>query len=140
MKKSIIYRHLRRRLLSCNSVSLPVIVASILFGIAFLLENPVAIVINLLYFIIILEVTRMVDEYIRSPDHRVKIRYLVDAAIIASLREIIIIVVDSHHLLNNTRSLEVYGCITLSLMVLRYISMKISPDLLDIKFNKSLTR
>jgi uncharacterized membrane protein (DUF373 family) len=82
----------------------------------------------------------MIDEYIRSPDHRVKIRYLVDAAIIASLREIIIIVVDSHHLLNNIRSIEIYGYITLSLMVFRYISMKISPDLLDIKFNKSLTK
>ena len=139
MKKSVVYRHLRQRFLSCNSVSLPVIVASILFGVAFFLENPVMIVINLLYFIIILEVTRMIDEYIRSPDHRVKIRYLVDAAIIAALREIIIIIVDSHHLLENIKSLEIYGCITLALMLLRYISMKISPDLLDIKFAKHLT-
>ena len=125
MKKSIVYRHLRTRFLSCNSVSLPVIAATILFGIAFLLENPVVIVINLLYFIIILEVTRMIDEYIRSSDHKVEIRYLVDAAIIASLREIIIIIVDSHHLLNNIQPLFIYGCITLSLMLLRYISMRI---------------
>lgn len=123
-----IYRHLRLRFLSCSSVSLEVLVASVLFGIALLLNNPIQIVINLLYFIIVLEVTRMIVEYIRSPKHRVKIRYLVDAAIIATLREIIILIVDSHHILDHIANLILYSSGVVFLMLVRYLSMKVSPD------------
>jgi uncharacterized membrane protein (DUF373 family) len=115
-----------------DSVSIEVFIASVLFAIS-MLVNSTIIIINLLYFIIILEVTRMVVEYIKYPSHRVYIRYLVDAAIIASLREVIIIIVDSHNIEKNVNIIEIYFIITAVLMILRFVSMKLSPDEIELK-------
>jgi uncharacterized membrane protein (DUF373 family) len=99
--------------------------------------NPIAIVINLLYFIIILEVTRMVVEYIRSPEHRVKIRYLVDASVVAILREIII-VVDSHHMTEYLMNLIIYVVLLFVILIARYTVMKITPDGMELPFRKGV--
>ena len=123
----IVYRHLRRTILSCKSVGLELFTAILLFGLACLFD-PINVILKMMYFLIILEITRMVIEYIKSPNHRVKIRYLVDASIIASLREVIIIIVDSKNITNNTSSLIVYGIVTALFILLRLVVMKISPD------------
>ena len=59
----VIYRHMTQKLFSCTSVYLEVIVATILFTLALYVNDPIKVVINLLYFIIILEITRMIVEY-----------------------------------------------------------------------------
>lgn len=128
----LIYRHMRKSLFNCNSVSLEVTIAAILFGIA-LIFSHIAVVINLLYFIIILEITRMIVEYIKSPTHRVKIRYLVDAAIVAVVRELIIIIVDSHKLVEHLLALKIYFGILFGLLIARIIVLKISPDGFEFK-------
>ena len=133
-----VYRHLTQKLFSCTSVYLEVIVASILFALAMYVKDPISVVINLLYFIIILEVTRMVIEYIRSPEHRVKIRYLVDASIVAVLREIIIIVVDSHNMYEHLFQLALYIPLLFITLSARYIVMKITPDGMELPFRKGV--
>ena len=67
-----IYRHLRRHLVHYNSVTIGLFIASILFMLAIYINNPILVITNTLYFVIILEVTRMFVEYAKSPDHRVK--------------------------------------------------------------------
>lgn len=124
----IIYRDLRKRFNNCSSVSLEVVVAIILFSVGSLVFSPIQIIIQMLYFIIVLEITRMVIEYIKSKEHRVKIRYLIDAAIIAGIREIIIIIVDSHKILQHTQELVIYGTMTFVLLVLRIMAIFGSPD------------
>lgn len=70
----------------------------------------------------------MVVEYIKSADHRVKIRYLVDASIIAVLREVIIFIVDAHALEEHFNILTIYAMILTFLVGLRYAVMKLSPS------------
>jgi uncharacterized membrane protein (DUF373 family) len=128
-----IYRDLRKRFNNCTSVSVEVFVAILLFGVGSLFFSLVQIIIQLLYFIIVLEITRMVIEYIKSKEHRVKIRYLIDAAIIAGIREIIIIVVDSHKIQEHVNQLVIYGLITFVLLIMRVIAIFGSPD--EVKCN-----
>jgi uncharacterized membrane protein (DUF373 family) len=128
------YRHMRKNLFNSKSVSMEVTLALILFSIA-LMYSHISVVINLLYFIIILEITRMIVEYIKSPTHRVKIRYLVDAAIVGDIRELIIIIVDSHKLAEHLFALETYFAILFALLIVRVIVLKISPDGFEYKSN-----
>lgn len=133
---STLYKYIRRRLVSCNSVSLEVTLALIIFIFALFVSNPIAVIIDILYFIIILEVIRTVVEYVRSAEHRVKIRYLVDATIVATLREIIIITVDHEKLVEHIYQLSVFGISFFVMLFARYLVMKYSPDSLDESFNK----
>jgi uncharacterized membrane protein (DUF373 family) len=114
-------------LFSCKSVGLELLVAICLFICALFLD-PILVITKALYFLIILEITRMVVEYIKSNTHRVKIRYLVDASVIAVLREVIILVVDSHHLEEHFNILSIYGFLLTFLIGLRYAVMKLSPS------------
>jgi uncharacterized membrane protein (DUF373 family) len=127
---------MRTKLFTCRSVALEVILALVLFVYAVLTETIVKTIIDILYFIIILELVRMVVEYIKSPTHRVKLRYLVDAGIIAVLREIIIIVVDKHSLNQNLLPLKVYAVSVFVLIALRYTVMKITPNEYESEYKK----
>lgn len=132
----LIYRYIKKRLFSCDNVSLQVTAAMLFFAIGIFFTNPVTVVINLLYFVIILEVTRMIVEYIQSRNHRVKIRYLVDASFVAIFREIIIIIVDSHHLSEHWKILAVYISLSFVVLFIRYLVMKISPDEYESEYQK----
>lgn len=127
MSSKLIYRHLRMSILSCRSVGLELVVALDLFIMAFFYD-PIMVITKMLYFLIVLEITRMVVEYIKSKTHRVKIRYLVDASIIAVLREVIIFIVDAHSLEEHFNILTIYGFILTFLMAFRFVAMKISPS------------
>jgi uncharacterized membrane protein (DUF373 family) len=128
----------RIKLFYTNTVSIEVSIAIILFLISLTLFTPIEIIIKLLYFIVILEITRMVVEYIRSDNHRVKIRYLVDAVIIAIIREILIIIVDSHNLSNNFSNLITYILLEFTFIILRIIVMKATPDDLESCYKKDI--
>lgn len=128
----------RIKMFYTNTVSIEVSIAIILFLISLTVFTPIDIIIKLLYFIVILEITRMVVEYIRSDNHRVKIRYLVDAVIIAIIREVLIIIVDSHHLLINKNNLFVYIILLFIFIILRIIVMKSTPDDLELCYKKEI--
>ena len=68
-----------------------IIISVILFGIAVLTGSILEFIINMLYFIIFLEIVRAVSNFIR--EQKIKITLLIDAFIILTLREFIVNVV-----------------------------------------------
>jgi uncharacterized membrane protein (DUF373 family) len=74
-----------------NKFYIEIILATILFAFALAMDNMILIIINLLYFIIMLEIVRAVVGFLR--EQRVKIGILIDAFIILTLREFIVNVI-----------------------------------------------
>lgn len=112
------------------------IVASILFLVAVLTDTVVLIIIYLLYFIIMLEIVRAVMSFLR--EKRVKIRILIDAFIILTLREFIVNVIKINKeditsfemLLSNSTNFHIliFSGVLLFLFVLRWLAVFTSPD------------
>lgn len=112
------------------------ILASTLFIVAVATNSMVLIIIYLLYFIIMLEIVRAVMSFLR--EKRVKIRILIDAFIILTLREFIVNVVkinkeeiDSFEsLLSNSTNFHIliFSGVLLFLFILRWLAFFTSPD------------
>lgn len=110
------------------------IVAASLFLIALVLNMLMEFIIYMLYFIIFLEITRAVINYIR--EQRVVLTILVDAFIILALRELIVNVVK----INNEKiesidallasslnwNIMVIAGVVIFLLIVRYLSIKTS--------------
>lgn len=110
------------------------IVAATLFLIALVLNMLMEFIIYMLYFIIFLEITRAVINYIR--EQRVVLTILVDAFIILALRELIVNVVK----INNEKiesmdallasslnwNIMVIAGVVIFLLIVRYLSVKTS--------------
>ncbi|MEY4504987.1 MAG: hypothetical protein RL154_1284 [Pseudomonadota bacterium] len=109
-------------------VSVEIVLAAVLFIYGTVIGSFVTAVLDGLYFIIFLEITRTAVDYAKKPNHRVKIRYLIDAVIIADLREIMMILVDGHNIMDRVMVLSIYFIALMFLFFVRYMSMKISPD------------
>jgi len=112
------------------------IVASALFIVAVVTDSVVLIIIYLLYFIIMLEIVRAVMSFMR--EKRVKIRILIDAFIILTLREFIVNVIKINKeditsfemLLTNSTNFHIliFSGVLLFLFVLRWLAILTSPD------------
>lgn len=112
------------------------IVATILFIIAVATNSVVIIIIYLLYFIIMLEIVRAVMSFLR--EKRVKIRILIDAFIILTLREFIVNVIKINKqeitsieaLLTNSTNFHIliFSGVLLFLFFLRWLAIFTSPD------------
>jgi len=112
------------------------IIASVLFIVAIATDSVIQIVISLLYFMIMLEIVRAVMSFLR--EQRVKIRILIDAFIILTLREFIVNVIkinkeniDSFEsLLSNSTNFHIliFSGVLLFLFMLRWIAIFTSPD------------
>ncbi len=112
------------------------IVASALFIVAVVTDSVVLIIIYLLYFIIMLEIVRAVMSFMR--EKRVKIRILIDAFIILTLREFIVNVIKINKeditsfemLLSNSTNFHIliFSGVLLFLFVLRWLAILTSPD------------
>ena len=112
------------------------IVASMLFLVAVLTDSVVLIIIYLLYFIIMLEIVRAVMSFLR--EKRVKIRILIDAFIILTLREFIVNVIKINKeditsfemLLSNSTNFHIliFSGVLLFLFILRWLAVFTSPD------------
>ena len=112
------------------------IVATTLFIVAIVTNSMVTIIIYLLYFIIMLEIVRAVMSFLR--EQRVKIRILIDAFIILTLREFIVNVVkinkeqiDSFDVLfsNSTNfHILIFTGVLIFLFLLRWLAVFTSPD------------
>ncbi|SFO88760.1 phosphate-starvation-inducible PsiE family protein [Hydrogenimonas thermophila] len=78
-------------------------------------------IILLLELIVIIEVVQMIFLFFKK--HRIKIRYMVDAAIIYAIRELMIAITHEHI---DTTKLTLLILILFSLFFMRYLSIKIT--------------
>ncbi|WP_419764389.1 MAG: hypothetical protein ACNI28_11535 [Arcobacter sp.] len=111
-----------------------IVVAAALFFTALIADMLIEFIIYMLYFIIFLEITRAVINYIR--EQRVVLSILVDAFIILALRELIVNVVKINN--ENLDSIEalfasslnwnvlIISGVILFLLLVRYLSVKTS--------------
>lgn len=110
--------------------------ATILFISAIGTNSMVTIIIYLLYFIMMLEIIRAVSSYLK--EKRIKIRILIDASIILSIRELIVNVVkiNKENITSFTTLMAnpvnyhifIFAGVLLFLFLLRYLSILTSPD------------
>ena len=119
-----------------NKFYIELILAIVLFVAAVATNSMIVIIIYLLYFIIMLEIVRAVMSFLR--EKRVKIRILIDAFIILTLRELIVNVVKINEvqidsidtLLSSTINFHIiiFCGVLLFLFLLRWLAMFTSPD------------
>jgi len=112
------------------------VIASILFIVAFATDSMIEVIIALLYFIIMLEVVRAVMSFLR--ERQIQIIFLINAFIILALREFIVNVVKINKeeitsidaLLSSSTNFHIliFGGVLLFLFVLRWLSIITSPD------------
>ncbi len=119
-----------------NKFYIELIVAITLFVVAVATNSMILIIINLLYFIIMLEIVRAVVGFLR--EQRVKIGILIDAFIILTLREFIVNVVKINKedidsietLMSNSTNFHIliFSGVLVFLFTLRWAAMFTSPD------------
>jgi uncharacterized membrane protein (DUF373 family) len=90
-----------------------------------------ALAVALLEFIIILELVRLIVEFIFSDDNRIKLRRMIDSTIVFFIRDIMLIVNDKFDLY---KIASILGII-LVLFIFRIITMKYSPSLMEPQYN-----
>lgn len=83
----------------------------------------------LLEFIIILELVRMLIEFLFSDDNRIKLRLMIDSTIIFFIRDIMLIVNDKFDIVKIS---SILGIIAV-LFVFRGVTMKYSPSAIESK-------
>jgi uncharacterized membrane protein (DUF373 family) len=119
-----------------NKFYIELSLAIILFIVAIYTADMISIIINLLYFIIMLEIVRAVIGFLR--EQRIKIGILIDAFIILTLREFIVNVVKINKenitgfdvLLSNSTNFHImiFSGVLVFLFILRWAAMITSPD------------
>ena len=81
----------------------------------------------LLEFIIILELVRMLIEFLLSNENRIKLRLMIDSTIVFFIRDILLIVNDKFDI---TKILSILLVISI-LFVFRIVTMKYSPSYME---------
>lgn len=84
-------------------------------------------VVALLEFIIILELVRMLIEFLFSDENRLKMRLMIDSTIIFFIRDIMLIANDKFDMI---KIISILGIIAI-LFLLRVLSMKYSPTKME---------
>lgn len=87
----------------------------------------------LLEFIIVLELVRMLLEFIFSDENRIRMRIMIDSTIVFFIRDIMLIVNDKF---DTEKIFTILGIIAI-LILFRIIVMKYSPSKLELFYNKS---
>ncbi|MDX1295050.1 MAG: phosphate-starvation-inducible PsiE family protein [Sulfurimonadaceae bacterium] len=88
----------------------------------------------LLEFIIILELVRMVIEFLFSDDNRIKLRLMIDSTIVFFIRDIMLIVNDKFDV---TKIVSILGIIGV-LFIFRIMAMKYSPSYMEEEYRNKL--
>jgi len=119
-----------------NKFYIEVLAACILFIVAIATNSMILIIINLLYFIIMLEIVRAVIGFLR--EQKIKIYILIDAFIILTLREFIVNVVKiNKEQLNSIESLTtnstnfhimIFAGVLVFLFILRWAAIYTAPN------------
>jgi len=84
----------------------------------------------LLEFIIILELVRMLIEFLFSDDNRIKLRLMIDSTIVFFIRDIVLIVNDKFDVVKIAAMLGIIAV----LFFFRFIAMKYSPSNMESKY------
>lgn len=87
----------------------------------------------LLEFIIILELVRMLMEFLFGNENRLKLRLMIDSTIIFFIRDIILIVNDKFDLI---KIVSILGIVAI-LFVFRIVTMKFSPLYIEHEYKKN---
>jgi len=92
--------------------------------------TPKVLIVNILLFIVYIELTRVVINFISEGNSTgMQIKYMVDGAIAFTLRELLIAMTDTHHAFIQRKEEAYLILIVLTtLFVLRWISTHFSPD------------
>ena len=96
------------------------------------IHNFSKLAVALLEFIIILELVRMLTEFLFSDENRIKLRFMIDSTIVFFIRDILLIVNDKFDMM---KILSILGIISI-LFVFRIVTMKFSPSGLEKSFLK----
>lgn len=88
--------------------------------------------IALLEFIIILELVRMLLEFIFSDENRIRMRIMIDSTIVFFIRDIMLIV---NGKFNTEKIFTILGIIAI-LILFRILVMKYSPSKFELFYNK----
>jgi len=83
--------------------------------------------VSLLEFIIILELVRMLIEFLFSDENRIKLRLMIDSSIVFFIRDILLIVSDKF---DTIKIFSILGIIFI-LFMFRIIAMKYSPSQME---------
>lgn len=86
----------------------------------------------LLELIIILELVRMLIEFLFSDENRIRLRLMIDSTIVFFIRDIMLIVNDTF---DSKKILTILGVIAI-LFIFRIIAMKYSPSLFEKEYQK----
>lgn len=86
----------------------------------------------LLEFIIILELIRMLIEFMFSDENRIRLRLMIDSTIVFFIRDIMLIVSDTF---DSKKVFTIMGVIGI-LFIFRIITMKFSPSLFEKEYQK----
>ena len=129
------------KLLDYDKYYIELFIAIMFFVVAIATNSMILIIVNLLYFIIVLEIVRAVIGFLR--EQKVKIYLLIDAFIILTLREFIVNVVKVNK--ENISSIEqllsngtifhilIFSGVLIFLFILRWLSTFTSPNKNKIK-------
>lgn len=88
-----------------------------------------SLVVALLEFIIILELVRMLIDFLFSSENRINLRLMIDSTIVFFIRDILLIVNDKF---DSAKILSILGIIFI-LFIFRIITMKYSPSNMENK-------
>jgi len=107
-------------------------VATLLFGLTLYnsdteLHINFSIMISLgLYYMIFIELTRALFDFVFGEEHKFKVRYIYDLGIIFLVREILVVITANHHHIEEEFSyLIVSGSILVVLFILRIVDAKV---------------
>jgi uncharacterized membrane protein (DUF373 family) len=107
------------------------IITALLFGLSYYVGVSV-VIIQTLSFLILMEIVRTIYEYVINPEHRVKVRYIIDGGILFGMRELFVgwVMLKTNLMLSliiMSVSLIVIG----ALIFYRYKVIMSSPDQLE---------
>lgn len=117
-----------------NSSKFIIFIISGLIGIISFYFGVSIVMLSMLNFLIFLEITRTIYEYIVEDGHRIKMRFLIDGAILFGIRELFVGWVLIKNNLDLGLILMGISLLTVGILILYRIAIiKSSPDFLECK-------
>ncbi len=81
-------------------------------------------VIALLEFIIVLEIVRMLIDFLMDDEHRIKLRLMIDSTIVFFIRDVMLV---ANEKFDETKIFSLMGVIAI-LFVFRFVAMRFTPS------------
>lgn len=91
-------------------------------------------VVALLEFIIILELVRMLIEFLFSDENRIRIRLMIDSTIVFFIRDVMLIANDTF----DSKKIFIVLAVIGILLIFRIVTIRFSPSVVAVKNNKEV--